>query len=74
MKRPRETYRAATPERTGEVREMRIRNDPENARTCQLIQILPICLFCSLAFANTEIISIQAARPCGNSNVSIPVK
>lgn len=26
----RETYRAATEERTGEVKEIRIRNDPEN--------------------------------------------
>lgn len=35
MKRPSDTHRAATDESTGEVREMRIRNDPENARTCQ---------------------------------------
>lgn len=34
MKRRKDTYRAATDERTGEVREMRTRNDPENATTC----------------------------------------
>lgn len=38
MKRCRDTYRAATDERTGEVREMRTRNDPENTGTYQQVR------------------------------------
>lgn len=34
----RDTHSAATDERTGEVREMRTRNDPENATTRQLVR------------------------------------
>lgn len=37
MKASKNTYRAATDERTGEVREMRVRNVPENARSCQRV-------------------------------------
>ncbi len=62
-------YRAATEERTGEVREMRTRNDPENAVTCQCVQ----CMgrrHDVLALANTEIKSNHAASPRGNSNGS----
>lgn len=43
------TYRAATEERTGEVKEIRIKNDPENT-----IRFFFVCLTSSLTIFEAE--------------------
>jgi hypothetical protein len=66
--------RAATEDRTGEVREMRTRNEPEKAGICcQQVYGRRAFKDNSLALARTEIAIIQAASPFGSSNFSTPV-
>lgn len=64
---------AATEERTGEVREMRMRNDPEKARSCQLGFKGRIGEGHILALARTLMAIIQACSPLGKPNSSQPI-
>lgn len=66
---------AATDESTGEVKEIKTRNAPENARKQSVLaptQKQNSGGFHLLALATTEIRSIHAASPVGHRNVSKP--